>query len=327
MLGSVGLIMLFGFDGALYSLGWLVGFITLQFFIAERLRNAGRFTLADGLVLPLKERPTRITLAVNVLLISLMLLVAQLLGAGVLMQALAGVSYKLGVIITTVGFICYIIFGGMVSVTWLQIVKAAILATISITIGIWVLAKFTFNPGSLLSRAASRAPQGARFLKPGLYLKNTADTVSLGLALVFGGLVYSLAASTNFPVLVLALGWRRFSTTGAVLGVTLGLVSSVVLIILSPMVWPGSHAPIALNTGRSSRSRSASSAASWGASCDQTQPPSGSSRTSAFGPLQGWARRRYGMCLQHPRRAAAPSVRRCRCRAPEEIARSRRLRA
>jgi cation/acetate symporter len=120
--------MLFGFDGALYSLGWLVGFIALQFFIAERLGNAGRYTLADALVLRFKERPIRCVLAVDVLLISLMLLVAQLLGAGVLLQALAGVSYKPAVIITTFGFICYILFGGMLSVTWLQIVKAAILA-------------------------------------------------------------------------------------------------------------------------------------------------------------------------------------------------------
>jgi cation/acetate symporter len=407
MLGSVGLIMLYGFDGALYSLGWLVGFFTVLLFVAERLRNAGRFTVADALSLRLGERPTRCAVAVTTLVIGVALLVTQLIAGGALLKALAGVSYPVGVLITTVGLVSYVLFGGMISVTWLQVVKALVMLAVAVVVGVWVLAKVGFDPGVLLSSAAAKSDAGPRFLLPGLYLKSTVDTVSLGIALVFGvaglphllmrfftvpdtgaarrsiswavgviglvylltvviglgarallspaqvkaagaggnlaapelvqwlgggadawggqlflavfaaaafatvlalvaglvisatsavshdivarvimrgrlsdagevrigrlttlavgvvgfalalllqnkniaflaGLVYAIAASTNFPVLVLALFWRRLSTTGAVAGIVVGMLSSIVLIALSPGVWPGAHPPIGL---------------------------------------------------------------------------------
>lgn len=186
LLGSVGLIMLYGFDGSLYSVGWLVGFVVVLFFVAERLRNAGRYTMADALTIRLQERPIRCVVAANTLLISTLLLVSQLLGAGVLLEALVGVPYKLAVLITTIAFMCYVMIGGMVSVTLLQVVKALILAGIVLVMAIWVLAKVGFNPGELLLRAASKAPEGDRFLEPGLFLTNVTDTVSLGLALALG---------------------------------------------------------------------------------------------------------------------------------------------
>ena len=212
MLGSVGLIMLFGFDGAFYSLGWLVGFVTVLFFVGERLRNAGRYTLSDALTLRLQEKPVRCAVAVTTLLISVLLMVTQLLGAGVLLEVLVGVNYKLAVIITTVAFVAYVVFGGMVSVTWLQIAKATILGTITLVIAVWVLAKVSFNPGELLDRAAARSPAKDGFLAPGLFLTNTFDTVSLRLALVFGvaGLPHLLMRFFTVPSKTAArtsVGW------------------------------------------------------------------------------------------------------------------------
>jgi cation/acetate symporter len=407
MLGSVGLVMLYGFDGALYSLGWLVGFFTVLLFVAERMRNAGWFTVADALALRLREGPTRCAVAVNTVVIVVALLVTQLIAGGALLKALAGVSYPVGVLITTVGLISYVLFGGMISVTWLQVIKALVMLAVGVVTGAWVLAKVGFDPGVLLSTAAARSDAGPRFLLPGLYLRNPVDTVSLGIALVLGvaglphllmrfftvpdtraarrsiswavgviglvflltvviglgaraflsptqvkaagaggnlaapelvqwlgggahawggqlflavfaaaafatvlalvaglvisatsavshdivagvimrgrlsdaeevrvgrlttlavglvgmalalllqnqniaflaGLVYAIAASTNFPVLVFALFWRGLSTAGAVAGIAVGMLSSIVMIALSPGVWPGANPPISL---------------------------------------------------------------------------------
>lgn len=407
LLGSVGLIMLFGFDGALYSLGWLVGFITVLFFVAERLRNTGRFTISDALALRLRDGPVRCAVAANTVLIAISLLVTQLIAGGVLMRTLTGLNYPIALAITAIGLLAYVLFSGMIGVTWLQILKALILLTMTAVIAVWVLSKFGMDPGRLLARAAENSPQGERFLQPGLYLTHTVDTVSLGMALVLGvaglphllmrfftvpdqvaarrsvawavtliglvylftiivgvgarafltpdemraagaggnlaapvlveklgggpdswggqlmlavfgaaafatvlalvaglaisassavshdifvgvirrgnatereelfvgrltsigfaiigvvlalvlkdknivflaGLVYAIAASTNFPVLVLALFWRRFSTLGAVLGVITGTGSAIALIVVSPGVWPGHHPLVSL---------------------------------------------------------------------------------
>jgi len=407
MLGSVGLIMLYGFDGGLYSLGWLVGFVTVLLFIGERLRNSGRFTMADALAARLSEAPIRCAVAVTTLIISVLLMFIQIIAGGVLLQALTGMSYWLGIVITGAGIAAYVLLGGMISVTWLQFVKALILLTVTAVIAIWVLARTGFDPGRLFADAAAKSPAGARFLEPGLYLKSTINTVSLGIALVFGvgglphllmrfftvpgkkaarasvgwavavigvvylltivvgmgarallspaqvtaagksgndaapvlvqvlgggahsvggelflavfvaaafatvlayvagtviasagavshdvfarvirkgeitgreeiragritsvvivvvgmllalafqtknlafltGLIYAMAASTNFPVLILAMYWRRFSTAGAIAGVIAGGVSTIVLIVASPGVWPGPNPPISL---------------------------------------------------------------------------------
>jgi cation/acetate symporter len=400
-LGIAGLIFLFGFDGFLYSVGFLVAFLTVLFLLAERMRNAGKFTMADVLTFRLRQRPARTAAALGTLAVAGFYLIAQMTGAGVLIQALVGIDFWIAVLITGAFMICYVVFGGMLATTWVQIIKAILLMTATLGLTILVLREVGFNPIALFNDARDASPNGDAYLSPGLYLTSPVDTISLGLALVLGtaglphilmrfftvptaraarnsvmwamvligafylmttalgfgarailgtggeeaagtggnlaapllaqelgggvgtvggdlllaiisavafatilavvaglvisasgavahdvwsnivrrgqdseheevwvarvaalsigviaiaiaiiggaglnvsfmvGLAFAVAASANFPALLLALTWRRFNTTGAVVGVIVGVVSSITLIILSPTVWPG----------------------------------------------------------------------------------------
>jgi cation/acetate symporter len=401
-LGIAGLIMLYGFDGFLYSIGFLVAFLTVMFLLAERMRNAGKFTIADVLSFRLRERPARTAAAIGTLAVVAFYLIAQMVGAGVLIQALVGISFTPAVILTGVFMLCYVVFGGMVATTWVQIIKAVLLMTGITVMSIFVLGKVGFNPIELFNRAeGNTGPETTFSLGPGTFLASPIDTVSLGLALVLGtaglphilmrfftvpnakaarssvvwamfligffyllttfigfgaraflgeagveaagtggnlaapnlaaflgggegtlggdlflaviagvafatilavvaglvlsasaavshdvwsniirkgkdseheevvvakiaaltiggiailvaviggsglnvsfmvGLAFAVAASANFPALLLALTWRRFNTAGAITGVLVGVISSVALVIISPTVWPG----------------------------------------------------------------------------------------
>jgi len=401
-LGIAGLIYLFGFDGFLYSVGFLVAFLTVMFLLAERMRNAGKYTIADVLSFRLREQPARVAAAAGTLTVAAFYLIAQMVGAGVLIQALVGISFAPAVLITGTFMLCYVIFGGMLATTWVQIVKACLLMTGIVVMSVFVLERVGFNPVELFNRADEAAGENqGSYLKPGLFLSSPIDTVSLGLALVLGtaglphilmrfftvpdakaarssvvwamfligafyimttfigfgaraflgvdgeeaagkggnlaapnlaaelgggtgtaggdlflaiiaavafatilavvaglvlsassavahdiwssiirkgkdsdreevvaarvsavgigiiaivialiggeglnvsfmvGLAFAIAASANFPALLLALTWRRFNTMGAVTGVTFGIVSAIALIIISPIVWPG----------------------------------------------------------------------------------------
>jgi cation/acetate symporter len=401
-LGIAGLIFLYGFDGFLYSIGFLVAFLTVMFLLAERMRNAGKYTIADVLSFRLNERPARTAAALGTLSVVAFYLIAQMVGAGVLIQALVGIDFTLAVILTGGFMLCYVIFGGMLATTWVQIIKAVLLMCGIVVMSVFVLERVGFNPIELFNRAeANTTPESTFSLGPGTYLDTPLDTVSLGLALVLGtaglphilmrfftvpnaraargsvvwamcligcfyllttfigfgarvvlgeagveaagkggnlaapnlaqalgggegtfggdlflaviagvafatilavvaglvlsassavahdvwssiirkgrdsdheevwvarvaaatigviaiviaviggsglnvsfmvGLAFAIAASANFPALVLALTWRRFNTTGAVCGVVLGVVSAILLIIVSPGVWPG----------------------------------------------------------------------------------------
>jgi cation/acetate symporter len=400
-LGIAGLIFLFGFDGFLYSVGFLVAFLTVLFLLAERMRNAGKYTIADVLAFRLRERPARAAAALGTLTVAAFYLIAQMVGGGVLIQALIGFDFTVAVIITGAVMLFYVVVGGMLATTWVQIVKAVLLMAATVLISILVLARVGFNPFELFDRAASEHPEGAAYLAPGLFLPNPIDTLSLGLALVLGtaglphilirfftvpsakaartsvvwavgligafyimttflgfgaraflgtegeeaagtggnlaapllaqelgggvgsiggdlllavvvgvafatilavvaglvisasgavahdiwsnivrkgqdsdheevvvariaalgigllavviaiiggaglnvsfmvGLAFAVAASANFPALLMALTWRRFNTMGAVTGVLFGVISSVFLVIVSPKVWPG----------------------------------------------------------------------------------------
>jgi cation/acetate symporter len=349
-LGIAGLIMLYGFDGFLYSIGFLVAFLTVMFLLAERMRNAGKFTIADVLSFRLRERPARTAAAIGTLAVVAFYLIAQMVGAGVLIQALVGISFTPAVILTGVFMLCYVVFGGMVATTWVQIIKAVLLMTGITVMSIFVLGKVGFNPIELFNRAeGNTGPETTFSLGPGTFLASPIDTVSLGLALVLGtaglphilmrfftvpnakaarssvgtfggdlflaviagvafatilavvaglvlsasaavshdvwsniirkgkdseheevvvakiaaltiggiailvaviggsglnvsfmvGLAFAVAASANFPALLMALTWRRFNTTGAVTGVLFGVISSIALVIVSPKVWPG----------------------------------------------------------------------------------------
>jgi cation/acetate symporter len=186
-LGIAGLIMLYGFDGFLYSIGFLVAFLTVMFLLAERMRNAGKFTIADVLSFRLRERPARTAAAIGTLAVVAFYLIAQMVGAGVLIQALVGISFTPAVILTGVFMLCYVVFGGMVATTWVQIIKAVLLMTGITVMSIFVLGKVGFNPIELFNRAeGNTGPETTFSLGPGTFLASPIDTVSLGLALVLG---------------------------------------------------------------------------------------------------------------------------------------------
>jgi len=393
-LGIAGLIFLFGFDGFLYSVGFLVAFLTVLFLLAERMRNSGKFTIADVLTYRLKQRPARTAAALGTLAVAGFYLIAQMVGAGVLIEGLVGIDFWIAVVCTGAFMIIYIVAGGMLATSWVQIIKAFLLMSAAIVMTIWVLAEIGWNPLDLFRDARSQSAEGEAYLKPGLFLATPLDTVSLGLGLVLGtaglphilmrfftvphakaarssvmwamvliggfyvmttalgfgarailgqggeeaagtagnfalptladelggelflaiiagvafatilavvaglvisasgavahdvwsnivrrgqdsereevwvakiaavsigaiaiaiaviggeglnvsfmvGLAFAVAASANFPALLLALTWRRFNTAGAVTGVLFGVISSIALVVISPTVWPG----------------------------------------------------------------------------------------
>ncbi len=122
-LGIAGLIYLFGFDGFLYSVGFLVAFLTVLFLLAERMRNAGKYTMADVLAFRMHQRPARAAAALGTLSVAAFYLIAQMVGAGVLLQPLTGLGFEVSVIITGVFMITYVVFGGMLATTWVQIIE------------------------------------------------------------------------------------------------------------------------------------------------------------------------------------------------------------
>ncbi|HEY1358324.1 MAG TPA: sodium/solute symporter [Thermoleophilaceae bacterium] len=400
-LGVSGLIFLYGFDGYITGIAALVSFIPVLLLLAERLRNAGKYTMADMLAYRLNSRPARSAAALGTIFVVAFYLVAQMIAAGALIEALAGISFNIAVLITGGTMLVYVIFGGMLATTWVQIIKAVFLLTSVTVLAVWALGKVSFNLSELFSRAADASGQGDKYLGPGLFLIKPMDVVSTGLAFALGtaglphilmrfftvpdaraarrsagwavlfigvfyvlvmivglgsrallgpsgdklvgeggnlaapylaqtlgggagsaggdiffaivsaaafatilavvaglvmaasgavahdvwanvirrgrdkegeelrvariaasgvgvvaialailagkdfniqflvGLAFSVAASANFPALLLSISWRRFNTAGAITGVLFGLVTSLTLIVLSPAVWPG----------------------------------------------------------------------------------------
>jgi cation/acetate symporter len=185
-LGIAGLIFLFGFDGFLYSVGFLVAFLTVLFLLGERMRNAGKYTIADVLSFRMNQRPARSAAALGTLAVAGFYLIAQMVGAGVLIQALVGIDFALSVILTGAFMIIYIVAGGMLATSWVQIIKAILLMTATIALSLFVLGKIGWNPIDLFRDARAQHPEGQKYLEPGLFLSSPIDTVSLGLALVLG---------------------------------------------------------------------------------------------------------------------------------------------
>jgi len=185
-LGIAGLIFLFGFDGFLYSVGFLVAFLTVLFLLAERMRNAGKFTIADVLSFRLKERPARVAAALGTLAVVGFYLIAQMVGAGVIIAALVGIDFSWAVIVTGACMLVYVVFGGMLATTWVQIIKAGLLMTGAIVMTLFVFERVGWNPINLFNDAAAAHPEKDAYLSPGLEFTNPIDTISLGLALVLG---------------------------------------------------------------------------------------------------------------------------------------------
>ena len=168
-LGIAGLIFLFGFDGFLYSVGFLVAFLTVLFLLAERMRNAGKYTIADVLSFRMNEKPARAAAALGTLAVAGFYLVAQMVGAGLLIDALVGLGFELSVLLTGIFMLTYVVFGGMIATTWVQIVKAVLLMAAAVVLSVFVLVKVG-NPIDIFRSARSESGEGAAYLEPGLFL-------------------------------------------------------------------------------------------------------------------------------------------------------------
>ena len=193
-LGISGAIALSGYDGFLYSIGFLVAWLVALLLVAELLRNSGRYTMADQLAYRMRQRPVRTAAATSTVVVSIFYLLAQMVGAGALVALLLGTTSSAAKAWTIVAvgalMIFYVTVGGMKGTTWVQIVKAVLLMGGTILITILVLAEFSFNLSDLLGAAAQNTGKGEAFLQPGLkYGVSTTskiDFVSLSLALVLG---------------------------------------------------------------------------------------------------------------------------------------------
>ena len=223
-LGIAGLIAFYGYDGFMYSVGWLVAYLTVLLLVAEPLRNTGRFTMADVLAFRLRRPVVRVVAAASTLTVSLFYMIAQMVGAGSLVSLLVpGISFNTAIVGVGVLMLVYVIFGGMLATTWVQIVKAVLLMSGTILLSILVLARFDFSifaffdavarvTGSFCADGAvvngvcpdGSAPIVRDFTQPGLYYHGrwgALSLISLGVALIFGtaGLPHILVRFYTVP--------------------------------------------------------------------------------------------------------------------------------
>ncbi|MBT2511264.1 cation acetate symporter [Streptomyces sp. ISL-98] len=208
-LGISGLIALFGYDGMLYSVGFLVAWLVVLLLVAELVRNCGRFTLADVIAARMAERPVRIAAGTSSVTVSVLYLVAQMVGAGSLVALLLGGSSEAARSWTVIGvgalMVIYVSLGGMRATTWIQIVKAVLLMAGAVALTVLVLVRFHGDFNQLLVTAAERSGHGKDFLSPGLKYGGDVtarlDFISLGLALVLGtaGLPHILSRFYTVP--------------------------------------------------------------------------------------------------------------------------------
>ncbi len=213
-LGIAGIIAFQGYDGFLYSVGWLVAYLTVLLVVAEPLRNAGKYTMADVLAYRLKARPVRAIAAVATLTVSIFYMIAQMVGAGSLVALLlrgSGVTFEVAVVGVGLLMIVYVVFGGMLATTWVQIVKAVLLMGGTILLSLLVLAHFGWSFARFFEAVTQVTYHGAdgaevteNFLRPGLRYRppwGPLDLISLGLALVFGtaGLPHILVRFYTVP--------------------------------------------------------------------------------------------------------------------------------
>jgi len=183
-LGIAGLVSTSGFDGLIYSIGFLVGWPIVMFLIAEPLRNLGKYTFADVVAYRLAGTPVRMAAALGTLAVVAFYLIAQMVGAGNLVRLLFGLRYETAVSIVGVVMLAYVLFGGMIATTWVQIVKAVLLLGGASLLSLLVLLRFQLNPLALFDAAATR--YGPQVLAPGQLVSKPLDAISLGLALMLG---------------------------------------------------------------------------------------------------------------------------------------------
>lgn len=185
-LGISALVYANGFDGFIYALGFLTGWPIVLFLMSERMRNLGSYTFADAAAFRLQRTPVRLVAATGSLVVVLFYLIAQLIGAGKVIQLLFGINYIFAVLGVGVLMILYVIVGGMQATTWVQITKAVLLLCGGTLLALAALWHFDFSLGRLLSAASRVHPKGAAILVPGGLFAEPVSAISLGLALVFG---------------------------------------------------------------------------------------------------------------------------------------------
>ncbi|TGK33796.1 cation/acetate symporter ActP [Leptospira gomenensis] len=183
-LGISGMVALKGFDGTIYAVGWLVGWPALLFLIAEPLRNLGKFTFADVVAFRLKQKPIRISASIGGILVTLTYSTAQIVGSGKLINLMFGIPYEGAVVLVGFVMLLYVLFGGMIATTWVQIIKACLLLFGVTLLALLALSRFGFDPENLYGAVEKEFGRAA--LEPGGLTANPVDSVSLGLALMLG---------------------------------------------------------------------------------------------------------------------------------------------
>ncbi|QQS53148.1 MAG: cation acetate symporter [Candidatus Competibacteraceae bacterium] len=188
-LGISGLVFLNGYDGLIYSVGWLVGWPIIMFLIAEQLRNLGKYTYADIVAYRFERVPMRSLAATAALIVVVLYLIGQMVGAGKLIQLLFGLDYVYAVMIVGVLIIVYVTFGGMLATTWVQIIKAGLLLTGASVIAfgaLYLASDGSMSPEKMFENAVAKHPKGLAIMGPGTLVTSPIEAISLGLALMFG---------------------------------------------------------------------------------------------------------------------------------------------
>ncbi|CDL79528.1 cation/acetate symporter ActP [Xenorhabdus cabanillasii] len=185
-LGISALVYTSGYDGLIYSIGFLVGWPIILFLIAERLRNLGRYTFADVASYRLKQRPIRTLSAMGSLVVVALYLIAQMVGAGKLIELLFGLNYHIAVVLVGILMVLYVLFGGMLATTWVQIIKAILLLAGATFMALMVMKTVNFNFNTLFKEAIAVHSHGQDIMSPGGLVSDPVSALSLGLALMFG---------------------------------------------------------------------------------------------------------------------------------------------
>jgi len=185
-LGITGMVYLKGYDGLIFSIGFLVGWPVILFMISEQLRNLGKYTFADVTAYRLKQKPVRILAALGSISVVILYLIAQMVGSGKLIEILFGLDYEFAVVLVGALMILYVAFGGMLATTWVQIIKAILLLAGTTFMSIMVMAQFRLSFEELFTAATQVHPKGIEIMSPGGLVSDPVSAISLGIALMFG---------------------------------------------------------------------------------------------------------------------------------------------
>ncbi len=198
-LGIAGLVALYGYDGFMYSIGWLMGYVIVLYIVAEPFRNSGNFTVADVISYRLNQRPVRTAAAFVTMAITMFYMISQLVGAGAIINLLIGIPYEISLIIVGVLMMIYVSLGGMLATSWVQIIKAVLLMAAMLIMLLFIAVVFKFNLSNLFGEVV--AQNGVEFMHPGNLYKDPIDLLSLGLTLILGtaGLSHLLVRFFTVP--------------------------------------------------------------------------------------------------------------------------------